>query len=176
MSGSAEVGSAVENTEVAIAVEKKRTGEAPGQSSVGRNKAEHDHKSVDAAKPLRILLTEDNKVNQKLASALLRKMGHQVFVANDGAEAVSKWSEAELDMIFMDIHMPGMNGFQATRTIRGKEQATGKRTPIIALTAYTTTDAREHCLAAEMDDYIPKPVNRAALQAAITRCYPVRAK
>jgi PAS domain S-box-containing protein len=122
-----------------------------------------------SVRPLRILVAEDNKVNQKVAMALLQKSGHDVSLASDGAEVIAKWSEGGLDLIFMDVQMPGVDGFEATRMIRDKEKSTGQHIPIIAMTAYAMSGDRERCLAAEMDDYVPKPVSREALEAAIAR-------
>ena len=112
---------------------------------------------------LTVLLAEDNAVNQKLASRLLQKMGHQVTLAANGEEAVRAHSEGRFDVILMDVQMPEMNGFEATARIREREKITGDHVPIIALTAHAIQGDRERCLEAGMDDYLSKPLNSAAL-------------
>jgi CheY-like chemotaxis protein len=113
----------------------------------------------EAKHSVRILLVEDNVVNQKLATFMLGKAGYQVTVAGNGVEAVRIFSEApdHFDLIFMDIQMPVMDGREATAAIRGKGF---RKIPIIAMTAETMQGDRERCLAAGMDDYISKPIKR----------------
>jgi signal transduction histidine kinase/CheY-like chemotaxis protein/ligand-binding sensor domain-containing protein len=118
---------------------------------------------------LRILVAEDNLVNQKLALAMLRKLGHQVELAANGAEALAMWKDGGFDLIFMDVQMPELDGFEATRIIRTQEQASGKHIPIIAMTAHAMSGDRERCLESGMDDYVSKPVNRDRLTEAIAR-------
>jgi len=118
---------------------------------------------------LQILLAEDNIVNQKLATSILEKAGHRVILAPNGAEALRKWRESQFDLVFMDVQMPEMDGLEATRQIRAAEQATGKHTPIIALTAHVMKGDRERCFAAGMDDYISKPFQKQQLLSALDR-------
>ncbi|MBE9580095.1 MAG: response regulator, partial [Proteobacteria bacterium] len=108
---------------------------------------------------VRILLAEDNPVNQKLAKMMLTKAGYQVEVANNGQEAVEKYTKAPeaFDLIFMDIQMPEMDGMKATKAIRDRGFDT---VPIVAMTAHAMKGDREKCLQEGMDDYIPKPVKR----------------
>jgi len=120
-------------------------------------------------RPLRILVAEDNQVNQRLALAVLRRMGHHVTLATTGAEAVETWKREAFDLVLMDIQMPEMDGLEATRNIRALEQPGGARTPIIAMTAHAMGGDRERCLDAGMDDHVTKPINRADLAAAIYR-------
>jgi two-component system, sensor histidine kinase len=109
--------------------------------------------------PLRILLAEDNPVNQLLAVKLLEKHGHTVSLASNGKEAVDAVaSGAQFDLILMDVQMPEVSGYEATRQIREMERSTGRHIPIIAMTAFAMADDRERCLAAGMDDYISKPI------------------
>jgi two-component system, sensor histidine kinase and response regulator len=126
-------------------------------------------------RPLRILVAEDNLVNQKVTTTMLGKMGHEVTLAETGVEAVARWSEREFDLILMDIHMPQMDGLDATQRIRKREQATGTHTPIVAMTAHAQSGDRELCLNAGMDDYVAKPVSRKNLEQTIARYagYPV---
>ena len=112
---------------------------------------------------LRVLLAEDNVVNQKLGTRLLEKMGHRVTLASNGAEAVRAHAGAGFDVILMDVQMPEMNGFEATGHIREHEQKTGEHVPIIALTAHAIQGDRDCCLAAGMDDYLSKPLNASLL-------------
>ena len=123
----------------------------------------------DERRSLRILLAEDNVVNQFVAKRLLQKMGHQVVVSNNGREALERHGAERFDLVFMDLDMPEVDGFEATRAIREQEETTGAHTPIVALTAHTLKSDRERCLAAGMDDYVSKPVEPAALLEAIDR-------
>jgi signal transduction histidine kinase/CheY-like chemotaxis protein len=106
----------------------------------------------------RILLAEDHPVNQRLVVGLLEKRGHLVKVATNGREAVDLFAQERFDIVLMDVQMPEMNGFEATREIRECEAALNIRTPIIAMTAYAMTGDRERCLAAGMDAYLSKPI------------------
>jgi PAS domain S-box-containing protein len=114
-----------------------------------------------ASKPLpalRILLAEDNLVNQRLALGVLEPQGHQVTVANNGAEALQASQLNAYDVVLMDVQMPEMDGLEATRQIRVREERTGKRLPIVAMTAHAMKGDRERCLAAGMDEYVSKPI------------------
>jgi signal transduction histidine kinase/ActR/RegA family two-component response regulator len=117
--------------------------------------------------PLRILLAEDNAVNQRLALRLLEKCGHSVLVANDGREAVEALDRTVVDLILMDIQMPNMDGFEATAAIRARERGAGGHVPIVALTAHAMKGDRERCLEAGMDGYLSKPIRREELYAMI---------
>jgi len=118
---------------------------------------------------LRILLAEDNAVNQKLAISLLTKMGHDVTLALNGREAVEKSAAEPFDLIFMDVQMPEMDGFEATREIRSREHHSGTHVPIVAMTAHAMNSDQERCLSAGMDDYVTKPFSRNDLITAIDR-------
>lgn len=122
----------------------------------------------DMKHSIRILLVEDNPVNQKLASLMLKKAGYHVDVANNGREAVEKYTAApdDVDLIFMDIQMPEMDGTEATRLIREKGF---DKVPIIAMTAHAMKGDREMCLAAKMNDYLTKPIKREAVFAIIEK-------
>jgi CheY-like chemotaxis protein len=115
----------------------------------------------DAREPsasLRVLLVEDNLVNQRLATRLLEKRGHFVSIAADGREALAALEKDSFDLILMDLQMPEMDGFEATTVIREKEKATGNHLPIVALTAHAMKGDREKCLAGGMDGYLTKPI------------------
>ncbi len=116
---------------------------------------------------LRILVAEDNAVNAMVASKLLTKHGHLVQVAVDGIEAVQKSQEQDFDVILMDVQMPGMDGFQATRAIRLREAASGGHVTILAVTAHAIQGYRDLCTQAGMDDYLTKPIRTAELLAAL---------
>ncbi len=112
---------------------------------------------------LRILLVEDNVVNRAVATGILEKQGHILVQAVDGREAVAAYSSAAFDMIFMDIQMPEMDGFEATRQIRAKEAVSCTHIPIVAMTAHAMAGDRERCLAGGMDDYVSKPLRKEDL-------------
>lgn len=118
---------------------------------------------------MRILVVEDNSVSRDLAMHMLRQLGHEVSMAGNGREAVERQAEKPFDLIVMDIWMPEMDGLEACRKIREAEQGTGKRTPIIALTAHAIRGDRDACLAAGMDEYLTKPIRRQILVDAIQR-------
>jgi two-component system, sensor histidine kinase and response regulator len=118
-------------------------------------------------KKLRILLAEDNRVNQAVATRLLQKMGHIPAVANNGKEALSLLATRPFDLILMDIQMPEMDGIAATQSIRRDETGTISHIPIIAMTAHAMKGDRERCLAAGIDEYVSKPLNAADIEAAI---------
>lgn len=117
---------------------------------------------LEAIKPLRILLAEDNPVNQQVAVRLLTRSGHSVRVAEDGRKAVEAWEDEPFDLVLMDLQMPGMSGCEATEEIRKRERA-GRRTPILAVTANVSDGAKEECLRAGMNGYVPKPIKAAEL-------------
>lgn len=141
-------------------------------SSLGQS-AVADPSQRDAWGPvergLRILLAEDNPVNQRLAVRLLEKRGHHVTVANNGAEAIRTLDAGTFDLALMDVQMPEMDGFEATAAIRKREAAAGGHLPIIAMTAHALKGDRERCLAAGMDDYVSKPLRPDTLFAAVER-------
>jgi CheY-like chemotaxis protein len=123
----------------------------------------------DAApqRPLKILLAEDNPVNQMTATTMLEKLGHAVTVANNGREAVDKVQGEQFDVVFMDVQMPEMDGLAATGQIRALEKQTRKHVPIVAMTAHAMKGDKERCLEAGMDNYVSKPIRRKELSAVI---------
>ena len=122
--------------------------------------------AIEAGEPLDILLAEDNLVNQKVATAMLQKMGHKVDIANDGYEVLERLQNHNYDLILMDCQMPRLDGYEATRKIRETEKD-GAHIPIIAMTAHSMSGDREKCLAAGMDEYITKPVVKSQLQTVL---------
>ncbi len=137
----------------------------------GTDQGKHDlvtkHSIRESKARLRVLVAEDNPVNQKLAQKLLKKMGHVVDLAGNGREAVDAFSRAAFDVVLMDVQMPEMDGFEATAAIRAKEKADGGHTPIIAMTAHAMKGDREKCLDAGMDGYVSKPIQVPKLAKAI---------
>ncbi len=122
------------------------------------------HSIRETKRGLKILLAEDNLINQKLAVSLIQRMGHKVSVAQDGKEAVEAIEREKFDIILMDVQMPGMDGLEATQAIRARESVTGRpRIPIIAMTAYAMAGDRDRCLEAGMDGYVSKPINTQEL-------------
>jgi signal transduction histidine kinase/ActR/RegA family two-component response regulator len=121
----------------------------------------------------RVLLVEDNRVNQTVAAAMLRCLGASVDIADDGATAVAAVREHAYDLVFMDCHMPVMDGFAASRALRAQEGERARdRLPIIAMTAAVSDEDRRQCLAAGMDDYLTKPVRMEDIERALARWLP----
>ena len=117
--------------------------------------------------PLRILLAEDNVVNQKLALRLLQQMGYRADVAGNGIEAIECVARQPYDVVLMDVQMPEMDGLEASRRIVAKWPAAAARPRIVAMTANAMQGDREECLAAGMDDYVTKPIRVDALVQAL---------
>lgn len=119
----------------------------------------------DPAPRLRVLVAEDNAVNRQVMRRLLERAGHDVVLAVDGREALEVWQDHPLDLVLMDLQMPGLDGLQALRMIREREALTGRaRTPVAAVTAHASRDDRERCLAAGADHYVPKPFPPGVLE------------
>jgi CheY-like chemotaxis protein len=125
----------------------------------------------DSALKLKLLLVEDNLVNQKVALAMLKRMGYEAEVASDGLEGINKVKAKDFDVVLMDWHMPEMNGLEATAVIR-RELPAARQPWIIGLTANAMQGDREKCLEAGMDDYVSKPLGRDDLDAAFSRVQP----
>jgi two-component system sensor histidine kinase/response regulator len=130
---------------------------APAESDIGRLSG------------LRVLLAEDNSVNQFLVKAVLQKIGMVVEVVSNGKEAVEALRTQSFDAVLMDAEMPEMDGYEATAAIRARERETGSHVPIIALTGHASAESLQHCLAAGMDEHLTKPLSSTALLAALLR-------
>lgn len=138
--------------------------EQPGSGPVTR------HQVREAQRRCTILLVDDVEINRELAKIMLEKLGHQVVLASDGQEALDKVRGGCFDLVFMDIQMPVMDGFEATSEIRSYELAHQRQPlPIVAMTAYALQGDRERCLASGMDDYIAKPIKEENLRTVIER-------
>ncbi|MFL5310601.1 MAG: response regulator [Myxococcales bacterium] len=139
-----------------------------GAASLVEEEAARDtHRPVP--KGLRVLLAEDNAVNQRLALRMLERGGHRPVLANNGREVLSALDRETFDVVLMDVQMPEMSGLEATAAIRDREKATGRRVPIIAVTAHAMKGDRERCFAAGMDGYVPKPLRAKDLDAEMAR-------
>jgi two-component system, sensor histidine kinase and response regulator len=120
-----------------------------------------------------VLLAEDNPVNQKIAATILGRLGYRVVLATDGTQAVEATRQHRTDLVLMDIQMPLLTGLEAAQQIREDESGTGRRVPIIALTAHAMAGDEERCLAAGMDGYLTKPLSRARLVATLAEHCPL---
>ena len=122
-----------------------------------------------AAAPLRVLVAEDDEFGAQLVMEVLTRRGHVPRLAKDGLEALELARGHAFDLLLLDVHMPGLDGFQVVRAIREREEASGGHLPVIALMARSRSEDRERCLAAGMDDFLSKPIRPAELWAAIDR-------
>ncbi len=138
----------------------------PSSASHGARPAERESARDQVRARLKILLAEDNRVNQKLAVRLLEKFGHEVVAVGDGRQALAALERDRFDLVLMDLQMPVMDGLQATAAIRAREDG-GRRLPIIAMTAHVMKDDRQRCFQVGMDAFVAKPVRAAELRAAI---------
>jgi CheY-like chemotaxis protein len=144
-----------------------------GRRPEAENPAELTVPEPTAARPgkdfvgARVLLVEDNPVNLEVAQAVLEKSGCDVATATNGREALESYAQGDYRVIFMDCQMPEMDGFEAALEIRRREAGSGRRVPIIALTASAIEGDREQCLAAGMDDYLPKPFSAEQIRSAL---------
>jgi CheY-like chemotaxis protein len=142
-------------------------GEVAEQPAAAAASAGGDGKPLGERHPLRILLAEDNAVNQKLAMRLLSQMRYGAEVAADGQQAIDALERSDYDVVLMDVQMPELDGLEATRRIRARWP--DRRLRIVAMTANAMAGDREACLAAGMDDYISKPIRPEELTAALER-------
>jgi CheY-like chemotaxis protein len=122
-----------------------------------------------SAPPLRVLVAEDNAINQALVRSLLQKQGHTVVLVANGRDVIEAYQQQEFDVVLMDVQMPDIDGFEATALIRRHQEQTGRRTPIIAMTAHAMKGDRERCLAMGMDGYLAKPMAAAELWQLLAR-------
>ena len=127
------------------------------------------------APPLRILVAEDSEFNAQLMERLLMKRGHSVRVVSNGRETLTLATAADFDLLFLDVHMPELDGLQVIRSIREQERSTGSHLPVIALTARSRKEDRELCLSAGMDEFLAKPIQAADVWSAIERVVGTRA-
>jgi len=153
-----------------------------GDAAVEADLRRAEQPAADATRPgdslpagLRVLVADDNVINQRLASALLESRGQVATVVGDGQEAVEALADREFDIVLMDVQMPRVDGVEATRAIRAGEQWTGRHVPIIALTAHAMSGDRERFLEAGMDAYVPKPLDARLLFDTMEKLLPVAA-
>lgn len=138
-----------------------------GREAQERGELVTRHSLREARLSLRVLLAEDNRVNQRLATHILERFGHRVELARTGEEAVEAAERDRFDVILMDIQMPGMDGLEATRRIRAFEQQKGRYTPIVAMTAHAMVGDRDRFIEAGMDEYVSKPISRDRLREVL---------
>ena len=143
---------------------------AVGESTV------HTDVSTEAlphAAPLSILIAEDNEFNAQLMRQLLQRRGHQVTVARNGIDALSLATRGSYEIMFLDLHMPGLDGFDVIEKLRARERSTGGHLPVVALTARSRKEDRDRCLASGMDEFLGKPVHAGVLWATVDRVTPL---
>jgi PAS domain S-box-containing protein len=154
--------------ETTYRVMSRGNGGAPPPASLA-GEGEQTQALAPAARPLRILVAEDNEFNAQLLEQLLGRRGHRVGLANNGRDALRLAGEGGFDLLLLDVHMPELDGFQVVQALRERERTTGSHLPIIALTARSRKEDRERCLAAGMDDFLAKPIQASDLWVAIDR-------
>jgi CheY-like chemotaxis protein len=130
--------------------------------------------SFGGPRPVRILLAEDNPVNQLVARRMLEKQGYDVTIAADGQQAVALSGRAAFDLVLMDVQMPLLSGFEAASMIRERESGRATRVPIVAMTAHAMKGDRERCLESGMDDFLSKPIDSESLIAMVEKRAAVR--
>ena len=140
--------------------------EHPARSSVSMH-------AVPTTTPLSILIAEDNEFNAQLIRQLLQRRGHRVTVAINGLDALALATRGQFEIMFLDLHMPGLDGFEVIRKIRARERSSGGHLPVVALTARSRKEDRDRCLASGMDEFLGKPVHAGALWAAVERVTPL---
>jgi CheY-like chemotaxis protein len=151
-------------------------------TSLGRGAGEPSSRPTttsvtDSSEGLRILVVDDNRVNQQLVVRLLEKRGHRVGVADNGRAALCALEERDFDLVLMDVQMPEMDGFEATMALREREAQSGRHVPVVAMTAHAMKGDEERCLVAGMDGYVSKPIRPDMLFetiAAVSADAPVR--
>ncbi len=159
-----------ERGEVIVKVEQSSSFSLPASPLNLRTRTKDEDEDMQrSAASLRILLAEDNVINRAVVTGILEKQGHALTHAVNGREAVEAVAQARFDLIFMDIQMPEMDGFEATQIIRTAEAAQGRRTRIVAMTAHAMAGDRERCLAAGMDDYMSKPLRKEEVLELLAR-------
>jgi CheY-like chemotaxis protein len=147
--------------------------QGPSISETGSNPGDRSGaEALPALPPLRVLVADDNSVNQKVAIRILGKLGVRADTAANGLEALEAIERVPYDAVLMDVQMPEMDGFEATAELRRREAASGRHTPVIAMTAHAMEGDRARCLAAGMDDYLTKPIRAQAL-AVVLLCWSV---
>lgn len=148
---------------VVMGVQEGRAREEAGRSADGGGR----QVAAVETRPLRVLLAEDNPINQKVAARTLERAGHHVALAADGQEALDRLQDGNFDVVLMDVQMPRMDGITATREIRKREAHTGDHVPVLAMTAHAMKGDRERCVEVGMDGYVSKPVKPHELVAAV---------
>src|SRR6185503_18850763 len=152
----------------ALSGERSEPARLPDAARIDRNLADR--------LPLRLLLVDDNSINQKVASRLLQQMGYRPDIASNGLEAIRALERKPFDVILMDVQMPELDGLEATRRIRQRQQESDAHPhfkgplQIVAMTASAMQGDREKCLAAGMNEYLAKPIRLEALQSALEHC------
>lgn len=153
----------------------KQTNEVAETAGGSARLEKQERRPLRAARPARILVAEDNLINQVIIRKYLEQWGHSVVNVEDGEAASASFNAGEFDLVILDVQMPKRSGYEVAATIRTAERASHHRTPIIAVTACDTSDDRARCFAAGMDDYLLKPLVARDLFECVERLTATRA-
>ena len=151
-------------------VRRPGAAEVEGRPPTAEREAASEPPAAEIGRPLHVLLVEDNEINQRVAARLLERQGHTVTIRTDGLQALEYLESSPVDVVLMDVQMPHMDGLEATRRLRAREQGSGRHTVVVGLTACAMDGDDQLCLGAGMDAYLTKPVSSRRLGTVIEQC------